>query len=93
MHQAHNDLNLEIEDMSSDQLSIAEKLKQWRAENAIGPKALSASINSVGLKAPLPTAPLCRSTRNSLSNSQAVRTIEGSCFYSSFVISLIMLIT
>jgi hypothetical protein len=84
LHQAHNDLNLEIEDMSSDQLSIAEKLKQWRAENATAPKAISASINSVGLKAPLPTAPLCRSTRNSLPSSQAVRTIEGSYFHSSF---------
>jgi hypothetical protein len=66
--------------MNSDQVSISEKLKQWRAENASAPKAPSANRNSisVGPKAPLPSAPLCRPTRNrAVASSHAARSIEG----------------
>jgi hypothetical protein len=69
--------------MSNDQLSISDKLKQWRAENASAPKAPSANSNRniVGPKATLPSAPLYRSIRNRDSlpaaSSHAARTIEG----------------
>jgi hypothetical protein len=69
--------------MNCDQVSISEKLKQWRAENASAPKAPSANSNSisVGPKAPLPNAPLCRPTKNRDSlpaaSSRAPRSIEG----------------
>ena len=74
--------------MNADQMASSGKLRQWRAENAIAPKAPAANNTSIGPKAQLPNTPLCRLSRNKdivqRGNTQTVRSIEGNALRASF---------